>query len=367
VHSEHHFLSLSIITQNLIQITSKLVITMKKVNNVGDGEGTIWFDEFVVTHGAGKPAAAANPVASSAAPLSSTASVVASSPTPSSSSGTKHQTAKAADSSASSKPSASAAAAPAAAKSNNTGAIVAAVLVSLFLILALVGFFLFWRNRKKRRLEKLALLGEKPGFDYTGPRTYASCSRSIQIFTYAPHLAPIPYNSAPAGTTTPQSAYPFLTNAVGSNGNVPFNPYSPESINPPPSLPPIRPASNYAPSTTVASPTAASPRRESVGSTAAFSSIANFMMGTAVPSERSPSPSIAGGSSIAGGRVLPSNFGDSAVELKQRAKAALLAEQNQLQQQYPIQHVDSGVRAYGIANPGEEQLPMELPPVYSAN
>jgi hypothetical protein len=57
------------------------------------------------------------------------------------------------------------------------------------------------------------------------------------------------------------------------------------------------------------------------------------------------------------------------VKLKQRAKAAVLAEQNQLQQQYPIQHIDNGMRRYDNinANLRGEQLPVDLPPVYSAN
>jgi hypothetical protein len=263
---------------------------MQKVNNGSYGEGTIFFDEFVVTNDSDEKSTDSNTISSSTRLTAPSTAVPAANSTVSiydprsmASSTTidaSNQTIYGADSSASSTLFASVSAAPTAAKPINTGAIVAAVLVGLFVILALGGFFLFWRNRKNRRLERLALIG-----------MYTSYSRLLQIFMCA-HPAPIPYNSS-----TPGSTHPLNT--------LPFDLYSLASLNPS-SLPHIGISANHAPIN-----------------------------------------------------------GQTVVELKQRAKAAILGGQNQLQ--YPIQHIDDGTRRSGSANLGGEQLPMDLPPVYSDN
>ncbi|KAJ7843068.1 hypothetical protein B0H14DRAFT_2779319 [Mycena olivaceomarginata] len=291
----------------------KLVVTMKSVNNVGDGEGTIWFDYFNVTT-----------AATSDTPTSSTAT--------------------------SSSPATNTAAAVVTHSKSHT-AVIAGVIVAL-LLLALLAAALFQRMRRARRNTNfgpdmsspsngppvmqpfltnqtpMTLAGSAPmaasyGAAYGGPApSGAAYSPGVGGFdprqTHAGLVAgafgqPNAYAPIPAKGFAGQAPY-----GAQPQAQAPYDPYASVGI-----TAMQHPNNNAAPQSSYA---------PSASSTPSSSQYQN----------RGPL-SVVGGSSTAAD---PSEYGDSVADLKRRQQQVVNQYEQGISGSAPIvQHTDSGVRA----------------------
>ncbi|KAF7368311.1 Amidohydro-rel domain-containing protein [Mycena venus] len=191
-----------------------LVVTMLAVNNVGDGEGTVWFDYFNVTTDATSPTSSSSPGTSSPATSLGPASNTASSPT-----------------------SSSTAVAATIAKKASHSALIGGITAGVLVLLFAVGL-LFLGLRRKRKYDNLStppgmsptsiiptssqapttgLLGPEPmrTASYFSPATYgdvpgaptgAVAPGTIPTHTHNAH-APLPGPAHMQYTTPPQSSY----------------------------------------------------------------------------------------------------------------------------------------------------------------
>ncbi|KAJ7267181.1 hypothetical protein C8J57DRAFT_361033 [Mycena rebaudengoi] len=326
----------------------ELVVTMVAVNNVGDGEGTVWFDYF-------------------SASGSSETSAPASSPPPITSG-------KATKTPTGSSPGASDSGLPIVpAKKSNSTTIGAAVAVVILLIVAGL-LFIFYRRRRRyqRSARPVSILPAAQPGPYTQPFLSNNPSTPpMSSFPGSPQAFPSSYaNAPPSNLSSPSmSSYPGTPQPLASPYPNPHHAYNAHNA---PSL-----ASSYAPGPGPAAfdpySQSGAPYNQMPGSHGHYDAYAaHARPGT--PSTRAPSGSTSSGPSrptlsAVGGPRRSEDYSDSIAALKQRQKQVVdsyeqgVSSGSHYGQPGPlVQHTDSGARALDPAAPA-----VELPPVYTPN
>ncbi|KAJ7699220.1 hypothetical protein B0H17DRAFT_1328265 [Mycena rosella] len=295
----------------------KLVVTMLSVNNVGDGEGTIWFDYFNVT---------------SAADVSTPSSSSGTSSTTGSASGTGSGTASITRTSAGSSSSSTSSTVAVATKSHSHSGVIAAVVVVVILLALAVGFVLIRRRRRQQKYSGSANMSAAPMGGPPPTQPFLAPSTPISGFPGSPQMqgapyAPAPYTPGPGGFdahasyAAPASAGPYGN--PGQSAQAPYDPF-------------------------------ASPRSTMYAATPSYAASAS-----SGPSSSQSRPAL----SVVGSTAPDSEYGDSIADLKRRQQQVVNSYEQGISGAHapPIQHVDSGVRALALDGPG----PSELPPIYT--
>ncbi|KAJ7584995.1 hypothetical protein C8J56DRAFT_949597 [Mycena floridula] len=323
-----------------------LEVKMVNVNppTDGPGEGTIWFDYFQVAQGN---------AASSSAPASTTAAASTSAPASiptsntalrsSTSTGTGTSTAGLNDATLSS--SSTGTSLPVSTKSSNKGGLVGGVIVALLVILGLTAFFLYWRNRKRRRVPDGEIKGEAYPFVDTPPRTPGTGAASpfnaatpfdAKFEPYAGFSSPPP----PGAFAGPPSAY----NSSSRSGSRPTTPTSRRSLDT---------------TTSMAIP----PSRAFVVRNDLAAQGSMYNKPSAGPTTLTYTPPITASVPLSLSASTPDP--DSVAELKRRQQEhiaqynqRLLADDIGGTSSQLVQHVDSGIRTTA-------PVTEELPPVYT--
>ncbi|KAJ7489120.1 hypothetical protein FB451DRAFT_1553002 [Mycena latifolia] len=309
-----------------------LVVTMVSVNDVGDGEGTVWFDYFNVTSALSTPSSSS----SSGFGSSSSSSAAAAGHT------SKTSTATSAGSSASTSSTA------VAGKKSSSHTIAAVVVIVLVVALICVGFF-FWRKRKQPRYTDFlpsakmssAMSGPPPTQPFLPNPTPMT---PMSGFAGSASVLAAPYGS-PAPSPFPGGFDPHAPHAPPAGGAYA---HPGQACAPPPGAPygGGYPGAAFAAASAQA---AYNPHRASASYAASSSS--------------APSSSQRGPLSVVGSTAPSAEYGDSIADLKRRQQQVVDSYEQGISGAHtpPIQHVDSGVRALDPA------APSELPPVYTPN
>ncbi|KAJ7220768.1 hypothetical protein GGX14DRAFT_675942 [Mycena pura] len=349
-----------------------LTVAMVAVNNVGGGEGTVWFDFFNVTHGAASALVASSSVSAlyTSSPASAGANTIAGTTAYKTSKGSSTATSAASSATSSSR-------SVVAVKKTSHIALIAGVIVVVALVLFAAAIF-HRRRRQARRYFPSVTNKPPPPFASPPPNS-------------PPPTQPFFQNPAPAPPARPMSGiYGSAALLYGASHTAPASPApAPAPYSPVPGPGGFDPrlrhnaGAAYAPLPTQSY---APPQRQAHAPSDAYAAIGESMLlyagsgsGSVAPSSYAPSayassaPSSSarrGPLSVVGGAATDAD-GDSVVALKRRQQQVvdsyehgLASGSAQLLQQAPTQHVDSGLRGGDTAL---KPHPMDLPPVYTPN
>ncbi|KAJ7176860.1 hypothetical protein C8R46DRAFT_1245963 [Mycena filopes] len=325
----------------------QLVVTMKKVNaGQADGEGTIWFDYFNVTHTAdttSSSSSASQAQSSSAKSPGTKGSATAKSPNPSSTN--------------------DASALPVSTKKSSHTGVIAGVVIALIVLLALAAFFLRHKRRQRYIRNMTAANGPPPGSTQPFLPLSSPSPQTPPMSSYA-GAAPVLAASAPGSPYTPAGGPggfdSRLTYAAGAPyGAQPYTPPPGQGYAPPAGPPPQSQAQSeaaYDPYAAIGASMAMAPQSSYAPSASYAPSISSSMPSTTTTTR--------GPLSVVGGASTREEYGDSIADLKRRQQQVVNSYEQGIggSGQGPIvQHTDSGVRALDPAGA------TELPPVYTPN
>ncbi|KAJ6551128.1 hypothetical protein B0H19DRAFT_1156574 [Mycena capillaripes] len=337
----------------------KLVVTMVAVNNVGDGEGTIWFDYFNVT-----TAASVGAVSPSGSGTNSTTanSATAGSGTNSAGSGTHSKGSSSATGAA---PSASKSVASVTAKKSSHAGVIGGIIGAL-IVVAIVAAVIYQRMRKARRFSEFNIEPKMSSPPPTQP--FLPNQGPMTPMSGVPGPAPVLAAAASYGKSAPP---PGAYNTGGFDSRLTYGtpqqaPYGHPGQAYAPVPPQGYPAQGaYDPYAAIGAsmtmqqhPQNAAPQSSYAPSVSSIPSSSQYQSRGTL--------SVVGGSSTAD----QSEFSDSIADLKRRQQQVVNSYEQGISggSAHPaplIQHVDSGVRALDPAAAGP--APIELPPTYTPN